>query len=51
MSKKNTNHSPVKYATIPYHVCDKCGLIYLKNKKTQQAIKKPCRGTEGGEND
>lgn len=47
MSKKNkfTGHSPVSIKCVPYPVCRKCGLIYLKNKRTQKAINKPCTGT------
>jgi hypothetical protein len=27
-------------------VCQKCGLVYLKNKRTEKAIKEPCKGSE-----
>lgn len=45
MSKKDTGHSPVVLKRIPYAVCRKCGLIYLKNDATRKAINKPCKGT------
>lgn len=33
-------HIPVKIKQIPWLVCRVCGLIYLKNEPTKQAIKK-----------
>lgn len=42
---KDINHSPVKYKNVPFPVCRKCGLIYLKNDRTRKAIRKPCAGT------
>lgn len=42
---KNTSHSPVKLRRVPYQICRKCGLIYLKNERTAKAIRKPCPGT------
>lgn len=36
-------HAPVKlYKSIPWPVCKKCGLVYLKNDFTQWAIRKGC---------
>lgn len=29
-----------------YPVCDKCGLIYLKNEATKRKANKPCPGHE-----
>lgn len=32
-----------------FHVCGKCGLITLKNKATEKAMRKPCPGREEDE--
>jgi len=41
----NHNHVPVSIKIMPWQVCRKCGLIYLKNNKTRKAIGKRCPGT------
>lgn len=32
---------------LNWSVCSKCGLIALKNKPTQKAMRRPCPGSEG----
>ena len=46
---KNTKHatghnSCGKHAGFTY--CTRCGLFYLRNKPTREAIKDPCPGNE-----
>lgn len=32
--------------SIPWLVCSRCGLVWLKNAATKKAIQKPCPGLE-----
>ena len=51
MKKKEKVHQPEmgpkggkrsSVTGIPYHVCKRCGLIYLNNEATNKAIKYGC---------
>jgi hypothetical protein len=35
-------HSPKMRKRIPWPVCSRCGLPYLKNEATRRAVKAPC---------
>lgn len=35
-------HSPQPLRCIPWPVCSRCGLVYLKNEATRKAIKEGC---------
>lgn len=35
-------HSPKTHKRIAWPICSRCGLLYLKNAVTAQAIKSPC---------
>lgn len=35
-------HSPKKIKCIPWPVCSRCGLVYLKNDVTARAIRAKC---------
>ena len=39
-------HSPKKVKRIPWLVCSKCGLVYLKNDATARAINGKCSGDD-----
>jgi hypothetical protein len=41
-AKKLTPHSPDKLGRLPWPVCKKCGLVYLKNEATKQRVKRGC---------
>lgn len=32
--------------SIPWQVCKRCGLIYLKNRATDAATRKPCQAVD-----
>lgn len=40
------NRHSFNFHILNYQVCSKCGLITLKNKATEKAMKKPCKGSE-----
>ena len=35
-------HSPKTLKRIPWPVCSRCGLLYLKNERTRKAVREPC---------
>jgi hypothetical protein len=41
-AKKLTPHAPDKLGRLPWPVCKKCGLVYLKNEATKQRVKRGC---------
>jgi hypothetical protein len=43
------NHASYFHKKLGKAVCDKCGLVYLKNAATQKAIQKPCPGAENSD--
>lgn len=42
MNMRTEQHKPIKIKHIPWFVCVKCGLVYLKNKFTGWCINKGC---------
>lgn len=34
------------FSILNWHVCSRCGLIFLKNDATRKAANKPCPGRE-----
>lgn len=39
-------HHPVKWKGIPWVVCQKCGLVYLRNPLTEWSIKHGCNSSD-----
>jgi hypothetical protein len=35
-----------KHSRIPWVCCRRCGLVAIRNKTTEQAIRKPCPGLD-----
>jgi hypothetical protein len=43
MSKwKRTPHEPKKLGRLPWPVCGSCGLVYLRNERTREAVRGGC---------
>jgi hypothetical protein len=40
------HHHPGKLKSIPWPVCEKCGLVYLRNPFTEWSIKNGCNSKE-----
>jgi hypothetical protein len=40
------HHAPVKLRSIPWLVCRKCGLVYLKNPFTAWCVKHGCNSED-----
>ncbi len=36
------NHTPIKYKNFPWLVCKHCGLVYLRNRFSQWAVRMGC---------
>jgi hypothetical protein len=39
-------HNPKPYKGIPWSVCVKCGLVYLRNELTAWCVKKGCNASD-----
>lgn len=39
-------HNPVKIKGLPWLICNKCGLLYLRNRFTDWSIKKGCNSED-----
>ena len=39
---KKTPHEPKKLGRLPWPVCSACGLVYLRNERTREAVRAGC---------